>query len=91
MANEIELKLEVAPAQLARLRGAPWLTRLADGPAIARRLESVYFDSDELALRDQRAILHVRKSEGAYTQTFKAQSQGADAALDDRFLESGGA
>jgi triphosphatase len=81
MANEIELKLDVKPSQLARLAAAPWLARLASGRAKDRRLESVYYDTDELRLRDQRAVLWVRQAGGAYTQTFKAQSQDADAAL----------
>jgi inorganic triphosphatase YgiF len=81
MANEIELKLDVRPAQLARLATAPWLARLASGPAKNRRLESVYYDTDELRLRNHRAVLRVRKAGGAYTQTFKAETADADAAL----------
>jgi inorganic triphosphatase YgiF len=81
MANEIELKLEVRPTQLRKLAVAPWLVRFASGPAETHRLESVYYDTDELALRAQRAILRVRKNGDAYTQTFKSESRAAHAGL----------
>jgi adenylate cyclase class IV len=55
------------------LRRAPWLTRYATGPGTQSRLASVYYDTEDLALRDQRAILRVRETDGRYVQTFKAE------------------
>ena len=76
MPYEIELKLDVQPAQLVGLARAGWLRRLVTGPGADRRLESTYYDTDALTLRDHRALLRVRKSEGSYTQTFKTQDAG---------------
>ncbi|HEY4076144.1 MAG TPA: CHAD domain-containing protein [Rhizomicrobium sp.] len=76
MADEIELKLEVSPRQLARLKRASWLARYATGRGEDHRLVSVYYDTDDLALRDQRAILRVRDADGQFVQTFKS-GQGA--------------
>jgi inorganic triphosphatase YgiF len=81
MAEEIELKLDVKPGQLGGLRRASWLTRYATGPVTESRLVSVYYDTDDLALRDLRAILRVRDNDGQYVQTFKAESRKPDTAL----------
>jgi triphosphatase len=81
MAEEIELKLDVKPNQLGGLRRTPWLTRYATGPGIESRLVSVYYDTEDLALRDQRSILRVRDTDGQYVQTFKAKSRKPDTAL----------
>jgi inorganic triphosphatase YgiF len=81
MASEIELKLDVRPPQLTRLQRAPWLARYATGPGTARKLDSVYYDTDDFALWKRHAILRVRKSDGTFTQTFKAKSHDSDAAL----------
>jgi inorganic triphosphatase YgiF len=66
---------------LTRLQRAPWLARYATGPGKGDRLDSVYYDTDDFALRERHAILRVRASDGAFTQTFKAETQGSDAAL----------
>jgi inorganic triphosphatase YgiF len=81
VASEIELKLDVSLSQLNRLQRTPWLKRYASGPAQDHRLDSVYYDTDDLKLRRRQAILRVRESDGRFTQTFKAQSQASDAAL----------
>ena len=78
MASEIELKLEVSRAQLAKLARASWLSRYASGPGDDHRLDFVYYDTNGLSLRHRRAILHVRESGGLFTQTFKSESKDAD-------------
>ena len=81
MPNEIELKLKVRPAQLTRLAGARWLTRLASGAGENSRSVSVYYDTDDLSLREQGATLRVRECKGVFTQNFKAQSTSGESAL----------
>jgi inorganic triphosphatase YgiF len=73
MTGEIELKLEVKPSQLGRLKHDSWLAQYASGPAEGKRLVSVYYDTDNLALRDQRATLRVRNADGEFIQTFKSE------------------
>jgi inorganic triphosphatase YgiF len=82
MTSEIELKLDVTIAQLAGLKRAAWLMRYASGPGQNSRLNSVYYDTDDLALRRQRAYLRVREADGAYTQTFKVENRGHYASLE---------
>src|SRR5438552_3123352 len=81
MPNEIELKLKVRPDQLTRLADARWLTRLASGAVENNQLISVYYDTDDLALREQGATLRVRECEGVFTQNFKAQCTSGESAL----------
>lgn len=81
MASEIELKLDIRPGQLSRLKAQPWLTKLASGPAESHRLQSVYFDTEDRSLRDQRAVLRVRNDGAGYVQTFKTHGQGKQSAL----------
>jgi len=76
VAREIELKLEVPPSALARLKRAPWLIRHAEKPGEDTRLISVYYDTDKGALKKRRATLRVRDADGAFLQTFKRDSTG---------------
>jgi inorganic triphosphatase YgiF len=71
MPAEIELKLGVSPAALRALHAAPWLKRLAAGPARHQKLVSVYFDTRERALRGKGLSLRVRRSGDCFIQTVK--------------------
>lgn len=71
MAQEIELKFDVPYAKLARLKRAPWLTKHSCGAAEEHKLVSVYYDTDDLELRDMHAMLRVRDTGGVFVQTFK--------------------
>ncbi|GAB5470816.1 MAG: inorganic triphosphatase [Rhodospirillales bacterium] len=72
MSDEIELKLAVAAADLARLRRNPLLRTLASGRRSRRvELESTYFDTPNLALKAQGMALRVRKQGKRRTQTLK--------------------
>src|ERR1700739_924720 len=69
--QEIELKLEVPPAELSRLQKLPMFRAAGGAP---RRLSevSVYFDTDKHKLRKHGLILRVCRCGGRYVQTVKA-------------------
>lgn len=69
MTTEIELKLALPSAQLARLKHHPLLAKA--GPALRRRLVSVYFDTPKLELMQAQAALRVRRAGGRWVQTVK--------------------
>lgn len=76
MNREIELKLECDPAALERVRRSRALSRLQTGPARARLLHSVYFDTPDFALMRDGLALRVRETEGKRIQTLKTGSEG---------------
>lgn len=76
MNREIELKLECEPAALERVRRSRVLSRLQAGPARARLLHSVYFDTPGFALLKDGLALRVRETEGKRIQTLKTGSEG---------------
>ena len=70
-ASEIELKLEFAPADMARIAAHPALqANLA--PPEERELLSIYFDTPDSALHKAGVYLRIRESGGRYVQTIKA-------------------
>lgn len=76
MLREIELKLTADPDVLARVRRAKEVRALATGPARTSDLESVYFDSPELALGSRAIALRVRRIGRRFVQTVKANGDG---------------
>lgn len=68
---EIELKLLIAAADVARLRALPLLAQLTATPAHTETLLSTYFDTPQLHLKQHRSALRVRKSAQQWIQTFK--------------------
>jgi triphosphatase len=78
--KEVELKLEVDPADVARIASHPALEASLTPPQ-ERDLISTYFDTTDFALRDARVFLRVRESGGRYVQTVKT------AKSDTEFLE----
>lgn len=77
--HEIELKLMVEPADLARLA-----ERLAANPSAfsapeVQALESRYFDTPDLRLAGRRVSLRVRRKGDQYIQTIKTASTGGGA------------
>ena len=73
--HEVELKFEIDPEQARAL-----IAHLSPGGAPpARRLESIYFDTSDQALRKRGFTLRVRKDGRRWTQTVKtcATSSGA--------------
>jgi len=81
--REIELKLGMAPDDLARLSFSPPLASPALDPPSARQLASVYFDTPDFALSRAGVALRIRRSGDRVVQTVKAPGSGA-AGLFDR-------
>jgi triphosphatase len=73
--KEIEIKLELAPASLPRLKKIP-LIRALEAPAKRATEVSVYFDTDKHKLRKNGVMLRVRHVGGRYIQTIKATRPG---------------
>lgn len=72
--TEIELKLAIAPSDVARFRRA---APLAGIRSRRRKLTSIYYDTPECDLAAAGVALRLRKSGGHWTQTLK----GANAAV----------
>jgi inorganic triphosphatase YgiF len=68
---EVELKLLASPAAIERIRGAPVIVRHARNRGVVRRLDTVYYDTPDRALSQQRSSLRVRRSGTRYVQTLK--------------------
>src|SRR5271169_5275697 len=73
--TEVELKLGVAPEDIAALRSYPAFTSSLHNPT-HEVLDSVYFDSDERFLRDHGLTLRVRHLEDKRIQTIKSADHG---------------
>ena len=79
--REIELKLDVAPKDVPRIKQQ--LRRLCDTRPRAHTLVSVYFDTPNWLLRANRLSLRVRQVGGLYVQTVKS-GDGPSVGLYDR-------
>jgi len=77
MAHEVELKFDVAPEDVERLRAC---AALADRPPRTADYETVYFDTKSGALRRAGFSLRVRRSGKRYVQAIK-RKRGAAAGL----------
>jgi inorganic triphosphatase YgiF len=71
---EIELKLEIDPADALRLADAPPLKGVSGSP---KELVSVYFDTPDQDLRRRGFVLRIRQDGDRRIQTVKAEGQGA--------------
>jgi inorganic triphosphatase YgiF len=69
--KEIEIKLELSPATLPRLKKIP-LLRVPKGATRRSAEVSVYFDTDKHKLRKNGLMLRVRRIGNRYIQTIKA-------------------
>ncbi|MCG5242623.1 CHAD domain-containing protein [Azospirillum doebereinerae] len=69
--REVELKLHVAPADLARVAGLPAVREGADGPATVSHLRTVYYDTPDLRLFASGIALRVRRDGDRFIQTLK--------------------
>ena len=72
MAEEVELKLAVQPAHMAKLRRVALLRSVARSRARTAHLKSTYYDTPALNLKDAGMSLRVRKTGHERVQTFKA-------------------
>lgn len=71
MGTETELKLQLAPAGLRRLRRHSLVQSLKTARPVTRFLKSVYFDTPDLALREREVVLRVRHIGRQRIQTLK--------------------
>jgi len=69
--KEIEIKLELSPANLADLKKIPLLRTVKPAPKAESQV-SVYFDTDKQKLRKKGLMLRVRREDRQHTQTIKA-------------------
>ncbi len=76
MSQEIELRFDVRPDDLARLARSAAFEHLFASPAATRRLSTIYYDTPELCFARAGLSLRVRKSGRDYVQTVKSESTG---------------
>jgi inorganic triphosphatase YgiF len=81
---ETELKLLIAPADVAAFRRLALLKQLAATKPATRLLRNIYFDTPELHLKEHGMELRVRRAGGLAIQTLKAVGQAAEAGLHQR-------
>ena len=82
-AREIELKLELAPADWKRLARHPLLKEALAAAGKAKRMEATYFDTPDQRLRAKGVSLRIRRTGAKRVQTTKA-ADGPAAGLFDR-------
>lgn len=71
MAVETELKLRIAPEQLARLKRHPLLGKHQIARPATRRLHNIYYDTPRLELRESGMALRLRRAGRQWLQTLK--------------------
>ena len=71
MAVETELKLRIAPENLARLKRHPLLKTLATTRATTRKLYNIYYDTPQLELHKSAMALRLRHIGKQWLQTLK--------------------
>ena len=77
MSHEVELKFDLAPGDVERLRACP---SLAAEPPRTTRYETRYFDTRDGALRGAGLSLRIRRADGRFVQTVK-RKRGSAAGL----------
>jgi inorganic triphosphatase YgiF len=75
--KEIELKLQVAPENIPVLRNHPQFANTFHD-STQQTLNSIYFDSPDLFLREHGLTLRVRQIGSKHVQTIKSVNQGSD-------------
>lgn len=77
MPTEIELKLRLPPAAIARLQRNPLLKSLSISNSVTRKLYSVYYDTPDFALRRNGIALRLRREGKQWIQTSKGGGSAA--------------
>jgi inorganic triphosphatase YgiF len=85
--EEVELKLEVPPERIGRLRRNPLVRSLATRRGETRRFRTVYFDTPELLLSRQGMALRIRHDGARRIQTLKQPVLGPAGLQANRELE----
>jgi triphosphatase len=76
-AREFEVKLEIPAQTVSKVMRLPWLWELASGELSASKLQSIYYDTPALTLRQRGVTLRVRRVGAARIQTLKSVANGA--------------
>jgi inorganic triphosphatase YgiF len=80
--RERELKLECNLDDIGKLLDHPILTRATSLPQSSGLLRATYFDTPDLVLQQAGIALRIRKHNGRFIQTIKAEGQPRGIALD---------
>ncbi|MBF9234503.1 CYTH and CHAD domain-containing protein [Microvirga alba] len=80
--REVELKLELDSDGMSLLLGHPVFAQARPLAERGGSLHAVYYDTDEFALRRAGLSVRVRRQNGHYTQTIKAERKHRSLALD---------
>ena len=75
MRRELELKVELTKADMARLAGDLPVADLEAGPASTQKIRTVYFDTPEHDLHAAGMSLQLRRQNGHWVQTLKAEQR----------------
>ncbi len=82
--TEIELKLSLDALGARKLRRDPAIHAYKKGRARNRKLFAVYFDTQDLALRNAKSALRIRQEGPVRLQTLKVRIEGSVGALQTR-------
>jgi triphosphatase len=80
--KEIEVKLQLPPASISRIKKIPLLRGQKRRPKSATEV-SVYFDTDKHKLRKKGVMLRVRRSGDRYVQTIKSARNSGPLSRDE--------
>ena len=72
MAREIELKLTIPPDHVKEIAQLPYLNLLSIAPSRKQKLYSIYYDTPDLLLKNQRCSLRIRRIGKQWIQTIKS-------------------
>lgn len=72
MAKEIELKLAISPRHIKEIKQLPFLNSLSITSPKKQKLYSIYYDTPDLLLRNQRCSLRTRRIGRQWIQTIKS-------------------
>ena len=87
--KEIEIKLELSPANLTDLKKIPLLRAVKPTPKAESQV-SAYFDTNKQKLRKEGLMLRVRREGRQHTQTIKATATGGSFERDEWEAEIAG-
>src|SRR6516165_9267263 len=88
MAEEIELKLAVAPDRASQVRRLGILRQLAEKRGSTRQFSTVYFDTPDQALSKRGIALRIRNVGRRRIQTIKLPAEGPGGLQIQRELET---
>jgi inorganic triphosphatase YgiF len=88
MRRELELKVELSKSDMERLAGDLPGADVEAGPASTQKIKTVYFDTPEHNLHAAGMSLRLRRQNGHWLQTLKAEQQVADGVSNPIELEA---